>query len=135
MSVNGFEARDDFNAYVGYRLVDWGLGSSVIELEMQPYHLNSQGFAHGGVIMSLLDSACGACGSTRPRPAPRAISVTVSLSANFIRSARGGVLRAEGTMTGGGRSIYFAEARILDEDGHLIATASGAFKRMDKTPA
>lgn len=132
MSENGFESTTDFNAFVGYRLVDWGMGSSEIELSLQPHHLNSQGFAHGGVIMSLLDSACGACGTVEPRPAPRAISVTVSLSANFIRTAKGSKLRAKGRMTGGGRSIYFAEAQILDDDGQLIATASGAFKRMDR---
>lgn len=132
MSGNGFTSTTDFNAYLGYRLVDWGVGACEIELEMRPHHLNSQGFAHGGVLMSLLDSACGACGSTQPPPAPRAMSVTVSLSVNFIRPMRGTVLRAQGQMTGGGRSIYFAQANVLNEAGQLIAAANGAFKRVDK---
>ena len=132
MSGNGFTSTTDFNAYLGYRLVDWGVGMSCIELDMQPHHLNSQGFAHGGVIMSMLDSACGACGSTQPPPVPRAMSVSVSMSVNFISAMRGTLLRAHGKMTGGGRSIYFANATLCDETGQLIATANGAFKRVSR---
>ncbi|MGB1214482.1 MAG: PaaI family thioesterase [Pikeienuella sp.] len=133
MSRNGFESTTDFNAHVGYRLVDWGAGTSCIELDIEPQHLNSQGIGHGGVLLSLLDSACGACGSTEPPPAPRCISVTISLTANFVHPMRGKTLLARGRMTGGGRGIYFAEGTVHDETGQLIATASGAFKRVKKT--
>jgi len=130
MSVNGFTSTTDFNAYIGCRLVDWGNGSSCIELDVEPHHLNSQGIGHGGVLLSLLDSACGACGSLNPAPAPRCISVTLSLSANFVQPMRGTKLWARGEMTGGGRKIYFAQANVHDEAGQLIATANGAFKRL-----
>ncbi|MCX7568110.1 PaaI family thioesterase [Sulfitobacter sp. F26169L] len=123
---------NDFNAYVGYSLNNWDVGTSYIELELKPHHLNSQGIVHGGVLMSLLDSACGAAGSTQPPPAPRAMSVTVSLTANFVKAMQGKLLRAYGEMTGGGRSIYFAQARVVDENDQLIASASGAFKRTRK---
>lgn len=131
MSRNGFTSTTDFNAYVGYRLVDWGHGHARIELDVEPKHLNVQGIGHGGVLLSLLDSACGACGSLEPPPAPRSMSVTLSLSANFVQAMRGKTLVAEGKITGGGRKIYFANATVCDETGQLIATASGAFKRVD----
>ena len=130
MTQNGFTSTTDFNAYIGCRLVDWGAGTSCIELDVEPQHLNSQGIGHGGVLLSLLDSACGACGSTAPPPAPRCISITVSLSANFIHPMRGTRLQARGRMTGGGHKIYYADATVHDEAGTLIATASGAFKRV-----
>lgn len=130
MKGNWFDSNTDFNAHVGYRLVDWNKGTSCIELDIEPKHLNSQGIGHGGVLLSLLDSACGACGSTRPPPAPRCMSVTISLSANFVHPMRGTMLRAQGRLTGGGRRIYFADGTIHDETGRLIATANGAFKRV-----
>ena len=132
MSRNGFRSTTDFNAYIGCRLVEWGTGTSYIELDVEPHHLNSQGIGHGGVLLSLLDSACGACGSTSPPPAPRCTSVTLSLSANFVQAMRGTKLFARGKMSGGGKGIYFADATIHDETGKLIATANGAFKRVDK---
>lgn len=131
MSINGFKSTTDFNAHVGYRLVDWGHGRARIELDVEPRHLNVQGIGHGGVLLSLLDSACGACGSLEPPPAPRSLSVTLSLSANFVHAMRGKKLVAEAKMTGGGRKIYFADATVSDEAGELIATASGTFKRVD----
>jgi uncharacterized protein (TIGR00369 family) len=131
MSRNGFKSTTDFNAHVGYRLVDWGHGHARIELDVEPKHLNAQGIGHGGVLLSLLDSACGACGSLEPPPAPRSMSVTLSLSANFVQAMRGRKLVAEGRITGGGRKIYFADATVCDETGQVIATASGAFKRVD----
>ena len=134
MSENGFTSTTDFNAYIGCRLVEWGQGTSCIELDVEAKHLNSQCIGHGGVLLSLLDSACGSCGTTLPPPAPRCISVTLSLSANFVHPMRGTKLWARGKMTGGGRKIYFADATIHDDTGQLIATAKGAFKRVDKTP-
>ena len=116
---------------VGCRLVDWGHGRARIELDVEPKHLNSQGIGHGGVLLSLLDSACGACGSLEPAPAPRRMSVTLSLSANFVHAMRGKKLVTEARITGGGRKIYFADATVCDETGELIATASGTFKRND----
>lgn len=133
MIHNGFTSKTDFNAHIGCRLVDWGHGKARIELDVEPKHLNSQGIGHGGLLLSLLDSACGACGSLEPPPAPRSMSVTLSLSANFVQAMRGNKLIAEGTVTGGGRKIYFADATVRDETGQLIATASGAFKRVDRT--
>lgn len=133
MSFNGFKSTTDFNAHVGCRLVDWGHGRARIELDVEAKHLNAQGIGHGGVLLSLLDSACGACGSLEPAPAPRRMSVTLSLSANFVHAMRGKKLVAEGKVSGGGRKIYFAEATVTDETGQLIATASGAFKRVDLT--
>ncbi len=132
MTTNGFTSTTDFNAYLGCRLVDWGVGTSTIELEIDGHHLNSQGIGHGGVLLSLLDSACGACGSLKPPPAPRCISVTLSLSANFVQPMRGSKIWARGKLTGGGHKIYFAQATIHDDTDQLIATANGAFKRVDK---
>jgi len=119
-----------FNKHVGLRLTEWSMGHALVELDMEAHHWNGLGIAHGGVLLSALDFACGMCGSYRPAPEPRSFCMTVSLSTNFISPIRGGLLRAIGTKVGGGRSIFFAEARVLDEYDTLIATASGAFKIM-----
>ena len=41
---------------------------------------------------------------------------------------QGKVIVAEGFRTGGGRKTFFAEAKVRDDLGNLLATGSGAFR-------
>lgn len=122
-----------FNKHVGFRLAKWSMDYALIELDLEAEHLNGLGVAHGGVILSALDYACGMCGSYREPPSPRRLCMTMALNTCFISPIRGGLLRAEGRQIGGGKSVFFAEAKVLDETDTLIATAAGTFRRMRDT--
>ena len=47
---------------------------------------------------------------------------------NYVGQAQGSRLIAEGRRIGGGRKTYFAEGRLTDDLGNLVATASGTFR-------
>jgi acyl-coenzyme A thioesterase PaaI-like protein len=57
------------------------------------------------------------------------------LTTNFLNPFRGGKLRATARRTGGGNSVFLAEGRILDAEGKLVATATGAFRVIKKGPS
>lgn len=115
---------------VGYRSSVPDNETGVCTLEIGPQHLNRLGLLHGGFVSMLLDNGCGvAVRSVLGDIDTRAI--TVSLSVNFISGARSGRVTATGRVTGGGRSLKFAEAELRDEAGRLLATGSATFRILD----
>jgi acyl-coenzyme A thioesterase 13 len=72
----------------------------------------------------------GATASLTVDPRGRLPFVTISMSTQFLAPAHVGKrVTAAAKVTGGGRSLLFIAAEMHDEDNHLIATASGVFKR------
>ena len=82
--------------------------------------------AHGGVIMTLLDSVMSRACALQPG-APSQTAVTVEMTSRFHRPGRGALL-AEGWVVHSTRSLCSCAAQLLDEEGRLVATASGTFK-------
>src|SRR3546814_14953242 len=78
-----------FGALIGYRLVAWREDYAEIELELGPQHLNGHGIPHGGVIATLLDTACGYAGVYCPVPGNVRPALTLSLTTQFVAKARG----------------------------------------------
>ena len=88
--------------------------------------LNQLPAAHGGVVMALLDSVMSRAAGELPE-APSQTAVTVEMSSRFHRPGRGALL-AEGWVVHATRSLCSCAAQLLDEEGRLVATASGTFK-------
>jgi uncharacterized protein (TIGR00369 family) len=115
--------------HLGIRLVEARAGHAAFEIDVDPRHLNRQGSLQGGVAATLLDAACGYAGLRPEADAPAGHAVTVSLTISYLAKAVAGRLRATGTVTKSGRSLYFASGELTSAAGELIATAQGAFKR------
>ncbi|WP_231403479.1 PaaI family thioesterase [Diaphorobacter sp. JS3051] len=88
--------------------------------------LNQLPAAHGGVIMTLLDSVMSRAAGQLP-DAPSHTAVTVEMTSRFHRPARGPLL-AEGWVVNATRSLCSCAAQLLDEQGQVVATAQGTFK-------
>jgi acyl-coenzyme A thioesterase 13 len=93
-------------------------------------HTNRHGVLHGGIAAVLLDNACGATASLTVDDSGRQPFLTISLNTDFIGAGRPGGVTATGRVIGGGRSLVFVGADLVQDDGTLIATASGVFKRV-----
>ncbi|RJL13086.1 PaaI family thioesterase [Paracoccus siganidrum] len=93
-------------------------------------HTNRHGVLHGGIAAMLLDSACGATASLTLDDSGRRPFLTISLNIDFVGAGRQGGVTATGRVAGGGRSLLFVAAELVHDDGTLIATASGVFKRV-----
>lgn len=114
--------------HLGFRLVAWSEGFARVELPLTGVLMNRQGLPHGGIHATLMDTAMGYAGCFTGDPDRRQMALTLSLTVNYLGQARGDVLAAEAQVTGGGRTTYFANGRLTDGTGVLIATATGTFR-------
>jgi uncharacterized protein (TIGR00369 family) len=119
--------------YLGIRLTDWGGERARFELTIDPRHLNREGNLQGGVAATMLDAACGYAGLWSGQDTPPRHAATVMLTITYLASVRQGDITAEGRVSGAGRSLFFAAAELRSDDGTLIATAQGTFKRSAAT--
>ncbi len=117
---------------LGYYRSRYEDGFARIELDLDERHMNRVDIPHGGIYGILLDSALGSASSWADDDRGYIPSVTINLNINFIGVPRGKRLIAEGRRIGGGKSTVFADGKIQDETGLLIATATGTFRLFNK---
>jgi uncharacterized protein (TIGR00369 family) len=121
-------------AHLGLKLVLWDIGRCEFELAIGAHHRNRQSSLHGGVVATLLDAACGYAGLiTAPDTVP-SNAWTVMLTISYLDKTARGKIRAVGQVTRSARSLYFSMGKLLTEDGLLLATAQGTFKRAKRDP-
>lgn len=118
-----------FADLVGYKLENWQDDLAEVSLTVAARHLNRSGVMHGGVLSTLIDTACGYCGCYAPPGAPPRRAFTLSLTCNFIGTAQAGQrLLARARRAGGGRTLFFADCQVSDRDGRVIGSGQGSFK-------
>lgn len=120
-----------FIDHLGIERVENHEGRALLALEIKPAFRNSWKAAHGGVIMTLLDSAMSLAARLHLRGAPGGM-LTIEMNAKFIRPGMGARLNAEGKVVGGGGSILFCEAAVRSEAGELVAKSMGTLKPVRK---
>ena len=111
-------------ALLGYRLTEVEPGHAVFEITASERHYNPIGVVHGGIAMTLLDSAMG-CAVQTHMPAGGGYT-TLEAKTNLVRAitAETGPLRAVGKVVHAGKRVATAEARLEDPSGKLYAHAT-----------
>lgn len=117
-----------FHELIGYRLVTHREGKAVVELDIQPRHLNRAGVIHGGVLMALLDIVLAEAGLYCDDPQRVRRALTLSMSTTFTGQCSAGVIRAIGVKRAGGRRIFNSSGEIRDQDENLLAIGEGTFR-------
>lgn len=118
-----------FAKMVGYEMSEWDAEHATIVLIVDEKHINRSGILHGGVIATLIDTACGFAGCYQAPPLPGRPAMTLSLHTQFIGPAEVGTrLSATARRTGGGRQIFFSTCEVRDDGGRLIARGDGTFR-------
>ena len=120
-----------FLAMLGARLVSEQDGVAVVQLELRADLLNNHGGGHGGVVMSLLDSAMANAALSKIDYSREVVTIAMHIA--FMQPGAGR-LTATGRATGGGRSVCFCEAEITNEAGQVTAKAMGTFRYRDQAP-
>ncbi|MCK6449817.1 MAG: PaaI family thioesterase [Alphaproteobacteria bacterium] len=117
-----------FARMVGFRVLKWERDRAELELKVGPRHINRGGFVHGGVLMTLLDAACGYAGTYHEPDEPPRLGHSVSITTSFISNVSKGTLRTVGYKTGGGSRLFFARSEVHGPDGRILATAQCVFR-------
>ena len=109
---------------LGFRLVEVEPGHAVFEVLPGEQHYNPIGVVHGGLAMTLLDSAMG-CSVQTHMPAGGGYT-TLEAKTNLVRAItlKTGLLRAIGKVVHVGSRVATAEGRLIDQAGKLYAHAS-----------
>jgi uncharacterized protein (TIGR00369 family) len=109
---------------LGMRLAEVEDGRAVFECQPGEQHYNPIGVVHGGLAMTLLDSAMTCAIQTRA--AAGSGFTTVEAKTNFVRpiTATTGTIRAIGTLIHAGSRLATAEGRVVDAAGKLYAHAT-----------
>ncbi len=106
---------------IDFRLVEVEEGRARFEMVPGPEHYNTIGSVHGGVGMTLLDSAMGCAIHTLIEAGVG--YTTLEVKTNFVRpiTADTGLISCEGSVVHPGRRVVTAEGRIVDGAGKLLA--------------
>jgi uncharacterized protein (TIGR00369 family) len=101
-------------------------GSARIGLEVRPFHLNTQGIVHGGVLCTLVDVASAvAVGSTlEPHERPRTLAMEMRYHAPGPSQ---GSLEAMGTIIKRIGHRVTAAASVRDDQGRILCEGSCRF--------
>lgn len=94
---------------------------------------NPAGFIQGGILTAMLDDTMGPAVFVMTEG--RSYTTTVSLTVNFLASAKPGPIIAEAKVTQLGKTIAFVEGRLTAEDGMLLATATAVERLLDAAKA
>ncbi|MFD0589515.1 PaaI family thioesterase [Paenibacillus sp. GCM10027627] len=118
-------AKGTFWGMLGCEVVQADSRKATICLDIAPSHLNLLGIVHGGVLMSLMDNAMGLIVMLAETSEK---TVTATMNTHFLASSRGGLLLCEAELRHRTRRTITLEAEVKDEDGHLLAWGSGAYR-------
>jgi acyl-CoA thioesterase len=106
------------------KLTEMEPGRVIVEMPVvEGKHTNLHGFAHGGALASLADTAMGAVCATYDKKV-----VTLNMSMNYIKPAlAGGLVKAVARVVHNGRSTLVVEASLYDQTGILLAKSTATF--------
>jgi uncharacterized protein (TIGR00369 family) len=107
-----------------FELVEVDFGKAVFAGKPGEHVYNPLGTVHGGYAATLLDSACGCAVHSRLTEKQAYTTLELKISYHKTITKNTGLLRAEGSVLSLGRRAAFAEARLLDTEGRLYASAT-----------
>ena len=125
-SLKDFFLKDRFAVLAGAELMEIREGYAKARMKVTEYHLNGGDVCQGGALFTLADLAFAAAVNSH-------LTLTFSTSSQitFIRPVASGYVYAEAVEIVNHKRMPFAEVRITDEEGQLVAvfTSSGYRKQ------
>ncbi len=122
-------ANDQFALFIGAELTSVEAGRASARLTVDKRHLNGAGVCMGGVLFALADWAAAAAVNSHD-----ILTLTTGANITFVSSAReGDVLTAEATEVANHHRLPYAEVRITNQEGKLIAAYSASGYRKGQT--
>jgi uncharacterized protein (TIGR00369 family) len=116
---------------LGWRLLDASpeAGWIRIAFEGKPEFCNPAGFIQGGMLSAMLDDTMGP--AVLVMSEGRLYTTTISMTVNFLSPARPGPIIGEANVIQLGKTIAFVEARLIAEEGTMLATASASERLLE----
>ncbi len=117
---------------MGFRVIEIEAGRVVFAGTPGREVYNPIGAVHGGYAATLLDSACGCAVHSMLGPDQGYTTLELKVSYHKGMTAETGEVRAEGKVIQLGRRAAFAEAKLTDGSGRLLASATSTLLIMQR---
>jgi uncharacterized protein (TIGR00369 family) len=122
--IEEFETRETFENHVRSQIAEVRAGHAELFIDIEPFHLNSNGTLHGGMYATLIDNAMGfaVADLTKVRIA------TTQMNVHFLAPVSGGRIICTADVVHRTRRTATSEAKVRAADGTLLAMGTGAFR-------
>ena len=115
------EAEEPIASFLKMRLLELSPGYAKVAMKLTPEYTNFNGLIFGGIIMSIADQAFAYATNSLVSP-----SIATQFNIYLIAAASiGDELTAECRVVKSGRRIGISEMTVTNQDGKLIAKATG----------
>ncbi len=112
----------EFSTYNNIMITKVELDYAEGVLHVKPESLNHIGVVHGGCLATLADTTAGMAACSRGKGC-----VTANYAFNFLREARGEMIRCEAKAVKVGKSLSVIRAELINEMGVLVAVGDFTF--------
>jgi acyl-CoA thioesterase len=115
------EPKEPIASLLKMKLAELKPGYAKVTMKIGPEHLNFNGMVFGGIVMALADQAFAYGTNSLVTP-----SIATQFNIHLISGAKvGDTLTAECRIIKSGRRIGVSEMTVIDQEGKLIAKATG----------
>jgi uncharacterized protein (TIGR00369 family) len=114
---------------LGFRVVGVDQASRTVEFAFDAraeVMANPMGQIQGGYLCAMLDECMSVAGQVAS--GMTSIAVTLEMKTSFLRPGMPGPIRGVGRVIKWGKSVAFTEGELYDDQGRLLAKASGTAK-------
>lgn len=118
----------EFSRMLGIEYEQLDQDHALASLHIRPELCNTLGILHGGVTSTIADVVMGRAAAPFVDGVQQC--VTIEMKVNFIYPVEGSRLIAEATVIKRGKKIIFTEAKLKNDKGNIVATASGTYARV-----
>lgn len=120
---------------LGWRLIALKAEDGVIRVgfDGKPEFCNPSGFIQGGILSAMLDDTMGPAAFIMT--GGKLYTPTITMTVNFISPGKVGPFVCEAKVVQMGKTVVFVEARLMDEAGQLIATATSISRLVETAKA
>jgi len=119
--LKAMEKAEPIASFLKMRLLELTPGYAKVAMEMMPGYQNFNGLIFGGIVMSLADQAFGYGANSLIRP-----NIATQFNIHFIAAAEvNDELIAECRVVKSGRRVSISEMVVTNQNGKLIAKATG----------
>jgi acyl-CoA thioesterase len=123
--IQQYIAWNHFGDFLGMDFEIQEKGVVIYEMTIEKKHLATPKAAHGGSVAGLIDAALGVACLSQVCEEDKVVA-TVSLTINYLLPANlDDKITAVARVVKSGNRLLFVEGQVTNQQGELIATASG----------
>jgi uncharacterized protein (TIGR00369 family) len=127
-------ARTPYMKHLGMEFVEGGDGWAKLRMRYQDENSTAFKALHGGAISSLIDTTGAmAAWTTAEIATPKYFGSTVGINVNYLSGAIGEDIFAEGRVLKRGKEIIYADVRVTNGAGKLLAQGTVVYRIVERT--